>query len=126
MEIVNIMNNGDLLNKDIKFMMIQQQLDAKREMLLNKQNTLKKMIKQNKYLNEIKDDYNNYYNFIINQKKQQIQALEMLNTYIHDLTQSGNLTEKNIEDAKYEQKNIKKELNKIKMNLDKLINFTQL
>lgn len=126
MEIVNIMNNGDLLNKDIKFMMIQQQLDAKREMLLNKQNTLKKMIKQNKYLNEIKDDYNNYYNFIINQKKQQIQALEMLNTYIHDLRQTGNLTEKNIEDAKYEQKNIKKELNKIKMNLDKLINFTQL
>lgn len=120
MEIIN----NDLINKDLRFLSIQKQLDAKRELLLNKQNKLKKLIKQNEFLNEIKDDYANYYSYIINQKKQQIQALEMLNKYIEDLTHSGSLTERNIEDAKYEQKNIKKELNKIKINLDELISFT--
>jgi chromosome segregation ATPase len=126
MELIKITNiNNELLNRDNKFISIQKQLEAKRELLLNKQNRLKKLIKENQYLNEIKDDYSKYYGYIINQKKQQIQALEMLNKYIEDLTISGNLTEKNIEDAKYEKKIIKKELNKIKANLDELIDFTE-
>lgn len=124
MELIQIDNN--LVNKDIQFIMIQQQLDAKRKLLLNKQQKLKRVIKQNAFLNEVKDDYAKYYGYIINQKKQQINALEMLNRYIDDLTQSGSLTEKNIEDARVEQKSILKELKTVKKNLDELINFTEL
>ncbi len=117
--------NNDLVSNDIKFIAIQEQIEAKRKLLLNKQNKLKRISVQNQFLNEIKTDYSKYYTFIINQKKNQIEALEMLNKYIEDLKQSGNLTEKNIEDAKYEQKNILKELKSIKTNLDELINFTE-
>jgi len=124
MELININNN--LVNRDIRFIQIQQQLDAKRKILLNKQDKLKRIIKQNVFLSDVKDDYSKYYSFIINQKKQQMAALEMLNKYIEDLTQSGSLTEKNIEDARYEQKHILKELKSIKTNLDELINFTEL
>lgn len=124
MELIQIDNN--LVNKDIQFIMIQQQLDAKRKLLLNKQQKLKRVLKQNAFLNEVKDDYAKYYGYIINQKKQQINALEMLHRYIDDLTQSGSLTEKNIEDARFEQKQILKELKSVKKNLDELINFTEL
>lgn len=126
MELIKINNlNNNLVSKDVKFILIQQQLEAKRKLLLDKQKKLKRVLKQNTFLDEIKNDYANYYKYIINQKKQQMDALEMLNRYIDDLTQSGNLTEKNIEDAKYEQKKILKELKSIKMNLDELINFTE-
>jgi hypothetical protein len=123
MELINI--NDNLVNRDIQFVLIQQQIDTKRKLLLNKQNKLKRIMKQNVFLSDIKDDYSKYYSYIINQKKQQMAALEMLNTYIDDLTQSGSLTENNIKDAKYEQKQILKELKSIKINLDELINFTE-
>lgn len=123
MEIIDL--NGNLINTDIKFISIQEQLDAKRNLLLNKQNKLKRIMKQNSFLNNIKDDYSKYYKYIINQKKQQIDALEMLNKYIDDLSRSGNLTEHNIDDARVEQKNILKEIKSIKTNLDELINFTE-
>jgi hypothetical protein len=123
MELINI--NDNLVNRDIQFILIQQQIDAKRKLLLNKQNKLKRIMKQNVFLSDVKDDYSKYYSYIINQKKQQMAALEMLNTYIDDLTQSGSLTENNIKDAKYEQKQILKELKSIKTNLDELINFTE-
>jgi chromosome segregation ATPase len=124
MELININNN--LVNKDVQFILIQKQLDAKRKLLLNKQQKLKRVLKQNTFLIDVKNDYAEYYSYIINQKKQQLNALEILNRYIDDLTQSGSLTEKNIEDAKYEQKKILKELKSIKSNLDELINFTEL
>ena len=124
MELIQIDNS--LVNKDIQFIMIQQQLDAKRKLLLDKQKKLKRVLKQNTFLSEVKNDYAKYYTYIINQKKQQINALEMLNRYIDDLTQSGSLTEKNIEDARVEQKTILKELKSVKKNLDELINFTEL
>ena len=123
MELINI--NDNLVNRDIQFLLIQQQIDAKRKLLLNKQNKLKRIMKQNVFLIDVKDDYSKYYYYIINQKKQQMAALEMLNKYIDDLTQSGSLTEKNIEDAKYEQKQVLKELKSIKTNLDELIKFTE-
>lgn len=124
MELIQIDNS--LVNKDIQFIMIQQQLDAKRKLLLDKQKKLKRVLKQNTFLSEVKNDYTKYYSYIINQKKQQINALEMLNRYIDDLTQSGSLTEKNIEDARVEQNTILKELKSVKKNLDELINFTEL
>ena len=123
MEIIDL--NGNLVDVDIRFKSIQEQLDAKRNLLLNKQNKLKRIVKQNSFLNNVKDDYLKYYKYIINQKKQQIDALEMLNKYIDDLTRSGNLTEHNIDDARVEQKNILKEIKSIKTNLDELINFTE-
>ena len=123
MEVINLNNN--LVDADIRFISIQQQLEAKRNLLLNKQKKLKRVMKQNTFLNHIKNDYDKYYNFIINQKKQQIDALELLNKYIDDLSRSGNLTEHNIEDARIEQKNILKEIKSIKTNLDELINFTE-
>ena len=51
-------------------------------------------------------------------------ALDLLNKYINDLTVSGKLSKHNIEDAKYEQKKIVSELKTIKQNLDNIIKDT--
>ena len=50
-----------------------------------------------------------------------MQALRLLDKYIHDLTVSGKLSEQNVEDAKVEQANILKELDTIKHDLDSMI-----
>lgn len=110
---------------DERFIKIQELIDAKRDMLINKQKKLRFISKQNRFLDAVKNDYENYYGYITQQKKDQITALQMLDEYIKDLTLSGRLTRQNIEDAKKEQRKILKEVNLIKTSLDSIINNTK-
>ena len=111
----------DLASKDQQFIQLQQLIESKKKMLLDKQIKYKKISKQNHFLEEIKNDYSNYSNYVMKQKQEQIQALEILHNYVKDLTISGNLSKQNVKDAKYEQKKIIKELKSIKHNLDNVI-----
>lgn len=111
--------------QDDKFIHIQEVIDAKKKLLINKQKKLKFITKQNKFLDAVKSDYQKYYGYIVQQKSDQIAALEVLEQYIKDLTLSGKLTKHNIEDAKEEQLKILREVNSIKGSLDSIIHDTQ-
>jgi hypothetical protein len=117
-------NLNSLAKRDEEFMKIQNLIDIKRFFLLEKQKKLKRISKQNQFLDEVKNDYNKYYNYINQQKQDQIIALNTINKYIDDLTYSGELSKHNIEDAKEEQRKILKEIKDIKMGLDSLIDDT--
>jgi hypothetical protein len=113
-----------LRENDDRFISIQQLIDAKKQFLINKQKKLRFISKQNKFLEAVKDDYQKYYSYIAEQKRNQIRALEVLDEYIKDLTISGKLTKHNIEDAKKEQSKILSEVNSIKGSLDSIIDDT--
>ena len=113
-----------LREKDDEFMHIQNLIDTKRNVLLQKQKKLTQISKQNHFLEEVQKDYSRYYNYIVEQKTDQIKALELLNNYIHDLTKSNNLTKHNINDAKEEQKKILREIQTIKSGIDSLMHDT--
>jgi cell division septum initiation protein DivIVA len=110
---------------DERFMYIQELIEAKRNMLVNKQKKFRFITKQNRFLDVVKHDYEKFYGYISQQKREQIKALEVLDEYIKDLTISGKLTKHNIEDAKEEQLKILRELNLIKESLDTIIDNTQ-
>jgi hypothetical protein len=122
MEIMSI--SRPLEVTDNEFVQLQLVIEAKRNMLLNKQKKIKKIAKQNEFLQQVKNDYSKYNNYIIKQKEDQMKALDLLNNYVKDLTTSGQLSEHNIKDAKHEQNKIKKELKAIKLGLDNLMNDT--
>ena len=115
----------NIMQRDEQFMQIQELIGAKRQMLLDKQKKLEVITKQNHFLDVIKNDYAQYYNYISQQKNDQIKALELLNGYINDLTVSGKLSKHNIDDAKYEQGKILHEVKSIKKGLDSIINNTK-
>jgi hypothetical protein len=121
MEIIlpNLMNN--LASKDKQFSQIQEVIELKRKMLLDKQIKYKKISKQNHFLEEIKSDYSNYSNYIINQKQEQVNAFNLLKKYVDDLSTSGDLSKQNIKDSKHEQKKILNEIKLIKSNLNEII-----
>lgn len=110
---------------DERFIHLQDLIDAKREMLINKQKKMRFISKQNKFLDAVKNDYDKFYGYIAQQKKDQIRALQILDEYIKDLTLSGKLTKHNIEDAKEEQIKILNEVNLIKESLDSIITTTE-
>jgi len=109
---------------DVRFIQLQNLIDAKRNLLFHKQKKLKCISKQNHFLEAVKNDYTKYHNYIYQQKKDQIKALQILDEYIKDLTISGNLTKHNIKDAKEEQNKILREVKSIKMSLDSIIDNT--
>ena len=111
--------------RDDQFIQLQQLIDAKKQMLIDKQKKLRFITKQNRFLEAVKNDYQKYYGFIEQQKRDQIKALEVLDEYIRDLTLSGKLTKHNIEDAKEEQSKILREVKSIKNSLDSLIDDTE-
>jgi uncharacterized protein YbbC (DUF1343 family) len=120
----NIVYATPLAKQDEQFLHIEELIEAKRRMLLEKQKKFKLIQKQNQFLDIIKDDYSKYYSYISKQKQDQIKALEILNSYIGDLTISGKLTKNNINDAGFEQKKIIKEIKSIRKGLDGIIDST--
>jgi hypothetical protein len=117
----NIMYAMPLAKQDEQFLHIEELIEAKRRMLLDKQKKLKFISKQNQFLDVVKDDYTKYYNYISKQKQEQIKALEILNSYIRDLTTSGKLTKHNIDDANFEQNKILHEIKSIRKGLDSIM-----
>jgi len=113
-----------LEKRDEELMHIEELIQSKRRLLLEKQKKIRIISKQNKFLDDVKKDYVKYYNYISQQKQDQIKALKLLNDYISDLSVSGNLSKHNMEDAKQEQKRIVYEMNSIKGGLDSIIDNT--
>ncbi len=113
-----------LVKRDEQLLQIEELINAKRKMLLDKQKKIRFISKQNKFLDAVKDDYAKYYGYIVKQKREQIEALDLLNNYISDLTVSGKLSKNNVEDAKHEQYKILNELKNIQKGLDGIINDT--
>jgi hypothetical protein len=111
----------NLADRDIYLIHIEKEIDIRRKMLLEKHKKLQRISKQNHFLEIVKQDYQKYHSIIVQQKQEQIRALELLNQYIADLTKSGKLSKHNIKDGIYEQKKILHEIKKIKRNVDELI-----
>ena len=122
----NEMNHMNLVDKDNQFLQIQNAISQKKIFLLQKQKKINKISKQNKFLEEVKEDYLKYNNYITKQKQEQIMALQMLNNYIEDLSKSDSLSKNNIIDSQNEQKKIMNEIESIKQNLDNIINDTNI
>jgi len=117
----NQVSNFNMREKDKHFLHLQELIDSKKNMLLKNQTKIKKITKQNDFLEHIKNDYLKYSHYITKQKKDQMKALEILNEYIKDLNSSGELSEQNVKDSKFEQKRILKEIKLIQNSLDELI-----
>jgi hypothetical protein len=113
-----------LEKKDQQFLFIQQLIEEKRNLLLQKQRHLQKASKQNKFLEMVKNDYAKYYDYIAQQKREQIEAFEILNKYLQDLNTTNKLSKYNIEDAKTEQEKILSEIVSIKKSLNQLMSNT--
>lgn len=114
----------DLATRDLYLQKIQEQIMAKRSLLLAKQKMLRKTAKQNHFLNDVMQDYATYYQYIIKQKQDQIRSMEIIKQYLNDIIVSGKFAKTDIIQAKKEQKTILGEINNIRENLHEIMNET--
>ena len=100
---------------------IDEQIKAKRNMLLEKQKTLKKKTTDNEFLSGVQNDYNKYYSYIKTENMNKLKAMETLNQYLDDIITNGKLTDEDIEETRREQEEILGSIDNIKGELDKII-----
>ena len=110
-----------LAERDLYLVHIDTLMDEKRKMLLEKQKTLQQTAKENEYLEMVRNDYRKYYNHIVKQKEDQINAMNYLNQYIDEIIVNGKLTDVDLENAKMEQDELIQEMGNIKSKLDEII-----
>jgi len=110
-----------LAQRDIYLVHIESQIENKKRMLLEKQKILKETSKENELLNLVRTDYQKYYNYIIKQKRDQIEAMSLLKHYIDDLIIKGKMTDTDLENARNEQEMLVREMGTIKQDLDEII-----
>jgi hypothetical protein len=113
-------------NNDDKLLKIDELIEAKRQMIQNKQQNIGKIAKQNKFLEGVKNDYSNYNNIIMKQKQDQIQALELINKYVTDLKSTEQISTQTIEEAKNDQLKIMNEIKSIRQNLEGIVKSNNL
>ena len=114
-----------LVERDLYLVHIDRLMDEKRKMLLEKQKTLQQTAKENEYLEMVRNDYRKYYNHIVKQKEDQINAMNYLKQYIDEIMVNGKLTDTDLENAKMEQDELIQEMADIKSKMDEITQVQQ-
>ena len=124
MQEIDIYYIDNLAKRDQKLLNLESLIENKRAMLLEKQKNLKKSVKENEFLEMVKRDYAKYNDYIVQQKREQIQAFEILKKYVDDLNATNKLSKYNIMDAKVEQQKIMAEIESIRKGLAEITKNT--
>ena len=104
---------------------IEDEIKARRELILKKGKTLEKKQKINHFLQDVKNDYRKYYRYIVNEKQQQYNSMKVLQSYLDDLTKTDKFTSDEIDNVKQDQNELLLEMDKIKNELNKIITETE-
>jgi len=110
-----------LAERDLQLIQIEQEIKNKKQLLVKKKKDLDKKHKLNEYLVGVKQDYTKYYDYIVGEKQQQYNALILLKEYMADLMKTENLVDTQLRSVKHDQKDIIGEIDKVKAELDELI-----
>jgi len=115
------MNGIPLAQRDMRLSQIENEIKNKKMLLVRKRKDLDKKEKLNEYLSGVKTDYNKYYDYIVEEKQQQMNTLNLLKEYLDDLVQTENLVDRQLRTVRRDQKDILGEIDNIKNELDNII-----
>ena len=112
-----------LVDRDTALSNIANQIKEKQRILIQKYKEYQSEKNTNKFAASVKADYEKYYNFIVDEKKRQIDAMEQLDKYVNDVNAATDDINKHNTDAETEHKHILDELSDIKHELSDIIDI---
>lgn len=112
----------DHLQNELILKQIACEIKKNRNNLHSNLRNLRTFQKDNKFLRQIYDDYEDYHNFIINQKKEQELTILRLLHYLEKNMLDSNLTERMLQESKHEQSVLLEKLYEVRNDLEKVVN----
>lgn len=110
-----------LAQRDLMLQNIENQINVRRKLILEKGKKIDKKKKVNHFLEDVKEDYEKYYQYIIQEKQQQYNSMMLIKNYLDDLLKAEKLANNELNHVKHDQNQILNEMDKIKIELNKLI-----
>jgi len=117
------MNTITLSDRDLFLYDIEEQIVVRRQLIIEKNKEIKKKEKVNHFLQDVANNYKKYYDYIIEERQQQYNSMKTLQSYLDDLMKTDKLANYELKQAKQDQKELLKEMDKIKLELDRLISL---
>ena len=111
----------NLAIRDHTIFQMKSELENRKRMLCAKRRQLKESSQENEFLKDVMADYDRYNNHLISQKEKKLVFFQMLNQYIDNITRELKLTANKLKESNYEQRDIMKEINILKGELDDLV-----
>tara|TARA_B110000967_G_C18787713_1_gene511669 strand:+ start:282 stop:599 length:318 start_codon:yes stop_codon:yes gene_type:complete len=97
------------------------EMENRKKMLCAKRRELTNSTKENVFLKDVVADYNKYNIHIISQREKQISFFQILNQYIDNITDELQITDGKLKESRVEQREIAKEIEHLKRELDDLV-----
>ena len=114
-----------LAERDKILQQIQSEIKLQQINLLRQTQDLEKNHKTNKFLEGVVEDYKEFRDHILQEKRNQKIFLEGLINYLEKMKIQGEMTDRLINQTKNEEKVIMDKLEKVKKELNELINATK-
>ena len=115
----------DLAHRDTIINRLQDEIKKNQNSVKTHFDSLNNIETENKFLENIKDDYQNYRNHIIDEKLKQKEFMNLLLEYIESILDKSALDEGETQRALLEQNRILKQVDVLKSELDDLISNKQ-
>ena len=114
----------DIANQDKLLIVLNNEIKKKKSYLNTRYKDITKTINANSFLNNVKDDYDSYYNYILDEREQQYNSLTTILDYLDRLILEEKLSDMYLQNVKKDQEHILTEMNHIKKDLDDILDTT--
>jgi len=109
-----------LERKEESLQNVENLIHEKKMFLLGKKGKMEEEEKKNEFLRGIRNDYEKYYDYTVEEKEKQVRFMNYLIKYIDQLMKEGELTEEDLKRAEWEQHKLMMEIMNIKKDLDEI------
>jgi hypothetical protein len=106
--------------RDLYIRKLEDEIKRKKLMLIEETKGIENGKKTNKLLESIHSDYKKYYDNVVDEKQQQYDAMMLLKQYLDELIQNDT-NEKQIKNARKDQQDIIREMDKITIDLKEIV-----
>ena len=109
--------NNDLLQKKII-----EEMKHKETELKETYKNIQKTALENKFYQSVLDDYEKYYNHIVEEKQQQYDALNNISNYLDNLLLESNIAKDKLKTIRDDQSDISNKLSQLRSELEEITN----
>ena len=94
------------------------EINKRKEILKDEYKILQEKKRENNFLEQVYDDYKNYYSLIIQEKQKQYEALKNISNYLDSLIQETQLTKDTLEELRNDKYKILGKIEKVRSEIN--------
>ena len=106
------------MKKDVRIYKMKDMLRNKRKQMFDKEKEIRDIIEQNSFLETVVNDYENYNNIILDEKRKQKKALKVLSDHIREISKNIKNDEFKLNRVKMDQTALLKEIQNIRDEIE--------